>query len=564
MKRLLSSAVLIALLCSTAIAKDKNSYPVWIDNTVFYQIYPQSFKDSNGDGIGDLRGIISKLDYIKNLGVGAIWLNPCFESPFLDAGYDVSNYYKVAPRYGTNKDMKALLRKAHELNIKVILDLVAGHTSIEHKWFKESSKSAKGKYANRYIWTNDKNLKPKNFVSGSFKRNGTYLKNFFETQPALNYGYANPNPNHSWEQATDAEGPKAMRDELKSIIAYWMNMGVDGFRVDMASSLVKEDVNLTETDKLWGDIRSWFSVNYPDGVLIAEWGNPEQAIRAGFVIDFMMHFGVKGYPYLFFEDKDVVLPWNKHAFFSPEGKGDASAFVDIFIDQQKKIDSKGVIALPSSNHDFQRLRSGSRQNEADLKVAMAFLCTWQSIPFIYYGDEIGMKYIKDSLPDKEGSVLPADVVDGIYANRAGSRTPMQWDETLNAGFSRAAMEKLYLPIDPDRDRPNVSKQNKDSNSMLNFMRKLIELRNGNPALGCKGKLEMVSIEKNAYPLIYKRSLNGIQFLICLNPKDSAVTIEVNETNLKPELVQNVSIIENTKAKTLIKMQGVSFGIYRIN
>lgn len=163
----------------------------WLKDAVFYEIYPQSFYDTNGDGIGDLKGIIEKLDYIKELGCNALWINPCFDSPFKDAGYDVRDYKLIAPRYGTNADAKALFEAAHAKGIHVLLDLVPGHTSEEHAWFKESSKPEKNEYSDRYIWTDScfsaGDGMP--FIGGETDRNGTYILNFFKCQPALNYGY---------------------------------------------------------------------------------------------------------------------------------------------------------------------------------------------------------------------------------------------------------------------------------------------------------------------------------------------------------------------------------------
>lgn len=178
--------------------------PNWLNDAVFYEIYPQSFKDTNADGIGDFKGILEKLDYIKELGCNAVWMNPCFASPFLDAGYDVSDYYTAAPRYGTNEDLKQIFVKAHELGMHVILDLVPGHTSVEHPWFRESMKAAKNEFTDRYIWTNDVWEAPEGMGSlrGISEREGACAVNFFSHQPALNYGYYRPQK--PWQQAVDA------------------------------------------------------------------------------------------------------------------------------------------------------------------------------------------------------------------------------------------------------------------------------------------------------------------------------------------------------------------------
>ncbi|WP_345949733.1 alpha-amylase family glycosyl hydrolase [Mucilaginibacter sp. PAMB04274] len=561
--KLITTVLLISAGLQTAYTQVRQT-PKWLDTAVFYQVYPPSFKDSNGDGIGDLKGMLQKLPYIQSLGVNVVWLNPCFESGFRDGGYDVTNFYQVAPRYGTNDDLKELCRQAHRLGIKVCFDLVAGHTSVDHPWFKSSATDTTGIYRDRYVWTNSKQIKPEKFVNGGYNRNGTYLKNYFAFQPALNYGYAHPNPAHSWEQPPTAAGPVATREELKKIMAYWMEQGADGFRVDMASSLIKNDPDFAETNKLWNGIRNWFSGRYPEGMLIAEWSNPQQAIKAGFMMDFLMHFNTKGYPSLFFDDTAVVLK-GKDPFFSKAGKGNVTEFVDSYLHHQQSVGQNGFIAVPTSNHDFQRLRSGHRQDVKQLKVAMAFLLTWQSVPFIYYGDEIGMRFMSSSLPDKEGSVLPDDLNPGYRANRAGSRTPMQWSAAANAGFSAAPAQELYLPVDAAPDRPTVEAQDKDNQSLLNFVRQLIVKRKAEQALSNKGELKILYAKKNEYPLIFSRFDKNNRFLICINPADKPVNVTLPATaqTAVPVMVQDCEVTVTNK-QMRVAMQGVSFGIYKLN
>lgn len=215
--------------------------PQWLSNAIFYEIYPQSFADSNGDGIGDIPGITAKLGYITDLGCNAIWLNPCFDSPFKDAGYDVRDYKKVAPRYGTNDDLAALFAAAHERGMHVILDLVPGHTSEEHEWFRHSAEVDRNEYSDRYIWTDSwiSGGDGLPFIGGETPRNGTYILNFFKCQPALNYGFAHPQ--RAWQKP--AFGPEAIAtcDAMVDVMRFWLSLGADGFRVDMADSLVKQD-----------------------------------------------------------------------------------------------------------------------------------------------------------------------------------------------------------------------------------------------------------------------------------------------------------------------------------
>ncbi len=502
--------------------------PDWITNAVFYEIYPQSFYDANGDGIGDIAGIIEKLDYIKWLGCNALWLNPCFESPFYDAGYDVSDFYKVAPRYGTNATLKRLFKQAHKMGIKVCLDLVAGHTSIEHKWFQKSAQAEQNEYSNRYIWTDnvwDADTGGLAAINGYGNRDGRYITNFFWNQPALNYGFAKPDKNKKWQLPTNHPDAVATREELKKIIRFWLDMGADGFRVDMAGSLVKNDQNWRETKKLWQDIRKTLDKDHPEAVLISEWGSPADAVEAGFHIDFMLHFHDPAYTELFRKEKqrDCFGRGTEYgsSIFDLQGKGDVSVFVNSFSKHHKSLKGKGFISIPSGNHDISRLAVSRSDDE--LKVAMAFLLTQPGVPFIYYGDEIGMRHNSD-LPSKEGGY-----------GRTGARTPMQWSKKKNMGFSTASPSKLYLPVDGSKDAPDVQSQLKAQGSLLNTVKELIEIRKSSPAFAADGGFEFLYAEKNKYPLVYMRKKGREKFIVALNPTNQPQKAVFNLQGKKIEI-----------------------------
>lgn len=238
--------------------------PSWLKDAVFYEIYPQSFYDTNGDGIGDINGILKKLDYVKSLGCNAIWINPCFDSPFKDAGYDVRDYKKVAPRYGTNDDLIRLFQEAHARGMHILLDLVPGHTSEEHEWFRQSQKEGKNEYSNRFIWTNNCFQRANGFpfIGGETERSGTYILNFFKCQPALNYGFYEVKEN--WQLPMSHPDCIATREALKDVMRFWLDKGCDGFRVDMASSLVKnDDEKKSGTCSLWQNVRKMLDREYP-------------------------------------------------------------------------------------------------------------------------------------------------------------------------------------------------------------------------------------------------------------------------------------------------------------
>ncbi|MCM1261386.1 MAG: alpha-amylase family glycosyl hydrolase [Butyrivibrio sp.] len=476
--------------------------PTWLDNAIFYEIYPQSFCDSNGDGIGDFKGIIDKLDYIKDLGCNAIWMNPCFESPFGDAGYDVSDYYSVAPRYGTNEDLKQLFNEVHKRDMHILLDLVPGHTSIEHKWFKESMKAEKNKYTDRYVWTDSIWEEPQGMgcIRGISDRDGSCAVNFFSHQPALNYGFYKCDPDKKWQQPMDSEGAKSTLEELKNIMRFWLGMGCDGFRVDMAGSLVKYDEDGKGTIKLWQNVREFLDREFPQAAMVSEWGEPDKSLQGGFHMDFLLHFGPSHYNDLF----RCAEP-----YFSDKGKGNILEFVKKYEENYEKSEKKGLICIPSGNHDMDRL---SRSIHGDnLKIAFAFLLSMPGAPFIYYGDEIGMKYV-------EG----LNSVEGGY-NRTGSRSPMQWDDSVNAGFSSAPVEKLYIKQDESPDRPTVKAQIADEDSLYNEIKKLISVRQSYAALQSRGEIEFVYAEENAYPFVYLRSLGNEKILVIINPAGREVS-----------------------------------------
>lgn len=465
----------------------------WLDTAVFYEIYPQSFRDSNADGMGDINGIIEKLDYVKDLGCDAIWLNPLFESPFGDAGYDVSDYYTVAPRYGTNDDLARLFREVHSRGMKILLDLVPGHTSVKHKWFMESMKAEKNEYTDRYVWTGSIWEKPgMSCILGFSPRNGVCAVNFFSHQPALNYGFYKPE--RPWQQPMDAEGPRATLEAMKDIMRFWLGMGCDGFRVDMAGSLVKNDEDGKGNISLWQNVRSFLDSEYPEAVLVSEWGEPDKSLLGGFHMDFLLHFGPSHYPELFRTDKP---------YFSAKAVGDISEFVNKYKESYAKTDGKGLICIPSGNHDMSRM--ALTLDETEMKLAFAFLLSMPGAPFIYYGDEIGMRYVKGLTS-----------VEGGYG-RTGSRSPMQWDSGANAGFGNSAPDKLYIPLDPDPNRPTVEKSMSDENSLYHEVKKLISLRKAHPALESRGKIDFIYAEKNAYPLAYTREADGEKILAVINP-----------------------------------------------
>lgn len=509
----------------------------WLDNAIFYEIYPQSFKDTNSDGIGDFNGIIEKLDYIRELGCNSIWMNPCFDSPFGDAGYDVSDYYKAAPRYGTNDDLKRLFDEVHKRDMHILLDLVPGHTSVRHKWFLESMKAEQNEFTDRYVWTDSIWESPEGMgcIRGISDRNGSCATNFFSNQPALNYGFYKPD--RPWQQAMDAPGPKATISELKNIMRFWLGLGCDGFRVDMAGSLVKHDEDGKGTIKLWQDIRAFLDKEFPEAAMVSEWGEPDKSLQGGFHMDFLLHFGPSHYNDLFRCEEP---------YFSGRGKGDISEFVKKYKENYEKTSRKGLICIPSGNHDMARLARYLQGEE--LKIAFAFLLSMPGAPFLYYGDEIGMRYVENLTS-----------VEGGY-DRTGSRSPMQWDNTPNAGFSCAAEEKLYIPLDSSPDRPTVQEQMADPSSLYHEIKTLIKLRQAHPALQSKGEIDFIYTESHSYPLAYLRSAGEEKILVLLNPSNAPAAFDCT-LSLSEKLHSLGGDILARNGK--ITVPATSFGFYKV-
>ncbi len=523
----------------------KMANPKWLEKAVFYNIYPQSFYDSNNDGIGDLNGITQKLEYVQEMGFNAIWLNPFYESPFNDAGYDITDFYKVAERYGTNEDFKILCEEAHKRGIKVCIDLVAGHTSLECEWFKESAKTEKNEFTNRYVWTDGWGNNYKGECIGGYSdRNGMYMKNFFYCQPALNYGFANVDE-PAWQLPPDHPDCIATKNALIDVMRYWLSMGADGFRVDMAASVIKNDYDGSGIKAFWNEIRDIFNKEYPECVLISEWSDPTTAINAGFHIDFMIHVNYKSYTMLLRAEKgrNVNLGYVGNSFFNKNGNGNIEDFLYDYLRELDNTKGKGYISIPTGNHDLPRV--SFKRTKKELEVVYAFILTLPGVPFVYYGDEIGMKYNSD-LPSKEGGF-----------NRTGSRTPMQWNGGKNAGFSNCDKEKLYLPV--CENDVTVEDQIKDENSLLNLTKKLIGIRKSSQALCADGEIEFINRKYNGYPLVYTRTYGDEKYIICINPTDKKQEFDYEFENYEIVMKNDDIIVERDK----IILKPISFAIIKL-
>ena len=367
----------------------------------------------------------------------------------------------------------------------------------------------------------------------------------------MNYGYAKAD--QPWKLPVDHADVLALRDEMDKVMRFWLDMGASGFRVDMASSLIKEDTTGQYLRRHWQRIRGWMERDYPGTILLSEWSNPVQAIAAGYHIDFLIHFGVPAYTPLFRAERGRDIYDNDgHSFFDRAGQGDILKFLNPYLEQYTRTRRQGMISIPSGNHDIPRINQC--RDLQDLKVIYAFLLTMPGVPAVYYGDEIGMRNVA-GLPSKEGGYV-----------RTQARTPMQWDETANAGFSSASAGDLYLPIDPDPQRPTVAAQIDDPDSLLSFVRDLIAVRRSSPALMASGEFEPLYARRNRYPFVYQRGKGRETFVIAVNPsgEPASASFSLDRDGRQMELVRGQDGAAKVRGdKCRLVMPPVSFAIYKL-
>jgi alpha-glucosidase len=487
----------------------------WWRHGIFYQVYPRSFRDSDGDGIGDIRGIIARLPYLTSLGVNAVWLSPIFPSPMADFGYDISDYTGIDPLFGTMADFDALVNAAHGSGLKIILDLVPNHTSDQHPWFIEARASRDNPKRHWYIWRDPApdGGPPNNWLSefgGSAwqydEATGQYYYHaFLAAQPDLNW--RNP----------------AVREAIYDVMRFWLGKGVDGFRVDVIWHLIK-DIDFRDNPPnphyLNGrppheKILTQYSTDQPEvHEVIAEMRRVTDEFEARVLIG------------------EIYLPLNRLiAYYGNNLAGAQMPFNFALLSTLwsarsiERIIADYEAALPPGawpnwvlgNHD--RPRVASRVGPDQARVAAMLLLTLRGTPTLYYGDEIGMHQV---------TIAPHQVRDpfeknvpGIGVGRDGCRTPMQWDATANAGFSAATP---WLPLADDHAQANVATLEADPGSILALYRALIGLRKKSPQL-VKGAYQPIAAEGNV--LLYRREGDGGTLVVALNLGAAPVSIASN-------------------------------------
>ncbi|MCI8754144.1 MAG: alpha-amylase [Bifidobacterium pseudolongum] len=489
----------------------------WLSHAAFYQVFPASFADSDNDGIGDIQGITEHLDYIQELGCNALWINPCFASPFRDAGYDISDYTRVAERYGTNEDLENLFAAAHARGMHVLLDLVPGHTSNEHPWFIASGQDKPNLYTDRYIWTDTwiSGGDGLPFIGGEMPRNGAYIVNFFAFQPALNYGFAHPS--RPWQNAALSDPAINTCDAMLDVMRFWLSRGADGFRVDMADSLVKgDDAGKPATIATWRYMFGQIRGEFPQAAFVAEWGRPEESLQAGFDMDFYLDWRWDGVPNgynLLLRNTDTPLVHDgDKSYFNADSGASIRPFLAEYEPRLREAErAHGYFNLITCNHDTARV--APRLSPREIKLAYATMLLMPGVPFIYYGDEIGMRY--RDLPTHEGAYT-----------RTGSRTPMQWDASANAGFSGASANALYLPVDGAKDAPTVADQMDDGDSLWHTVHAALQTRHATPAFHPDAAFETLFAADDKRSFVFKRSAEGVSAIVAVNPGRETEIIEL--------------------------------------
>ncbi len=538
----------------------------WWKEAVVYQVYPRSFKDSNNDGIGDLRGIIEKIDHLDQLGVDAVWLNPVYKSPNDDNGYDISDYQAIMDEFGTMEDLEELMELLHERDIKLIMDLVLNHSSDEHQWFKESRKSKDNPYRDYYIWKDGKNGGPpnnwKSFFGGSTwkydeQTDQYYLHLFSPKQPDLNW-----------------ENPK-VRQEIYDMINWWLKKGVDGFRLDVIN-LISKDQRFPDGAKDGQEGYKYFAngprvhefiqemaentYNNYDAMTVGETPFVDKDEALKFVKEERQEFS-------------MVIPFNHLEFDRKEGwdkitDWDLTELKDLMSEWQYKLqENNGWTSLYFCNHDQPRIVSrygdDGKYRKESAKMLGTMLHTLRGTPFIYQGEEIGMTNISfDSLDDfddietrgyikdlqKQGEMSEKDILEiANYRTRDNARTPMHWNDSKYAGFSEA---EPWLKMNSNYPEVNVENDLAAADSVFKYYQKMISLRKKYPVFAY-GKYDIL-LEEDQNIYAYQRQGEENNLLVLLNFSENEAVYDLSS---KLEIAEAELILNNYQKEADFELKG---------
>lgn len=514
----------------------------WWKKAVVYQIYPRSFQDSNGDGIGDIQGIISRLDYLEELGIDVIWLGPIYKSPMDDNGYDISDYTDISPDFGTMTDFDELLAEAGKRKIKIVMDLVVNHTSDEHNWFKEALKSKDNPYRDYYIWRDPVNGSEPNDLASTFGGSAwEYEPNSGQYYLHL---YSKRQPDLNWENPT-------VRSEIWKMMNFWLAKGIGGFRMDVIDHIGKDpDKKIVQNGpKLHEYIQEMNRNTFGkyDVLTVGEtWGaTPEEGIKysspARNELSMIFQF-----EHILLDQQPDGAKWDLKAL-------DLLELKKVLAKWQIEMKDEGWNSLFWNNHDTPRIVSRWGNDETfrveSAKMFAILLHLMKGTPYIYQGEEIGMtnRAISsfDELEDIESTNIATElrnkgwqdekIFRAINAKgRDNARTPMQWNADAHAGFSTVAP---WMPVNPNTDRINVQEEINKDDSIFNCYKKLIELRKNNPIVVAGGF--KLLLEEDPFIFAYERNLADETWIIVANFSSADQEVSVlNDTNVYTPILSN--------------------------
>ena len=491
----------------------------WWKNAVVYQIYPKSFQDSNGDGIGDIRGIISRLDYLEELGIDAVWISPMYCSPQDDNGYDISDYQDIDPMFGSLDDMEELIAKAKEKNIRIIMDLVLNHTSDEHRWFLEAKKGKDNPYHDYYVW--------KDGVEGTYPNDmkAAFGGPAWEWVPELNQYYFHQfsvkQPDLNWEN------PKVRR-EIYDMILWWMEKGVGGFRLDVIDQIAKEpDNGITNNGpRLHEFLQEMSRETFQKGDLITvgeAWGATPKIAKLYSNPDGTEFSMVFQFEHMVMDQQEGKEKWDLAPLPFVKLKKCLAKW-------QEELYGRGWNSLFWDNHDLPRIVSrwgdDGKYRKESAKMLALVLHGMQGTPYVYQGEELGMTNVRfsdiSSYEDIEtlnmyrerldAGYKEDEIMKSIYAkSRDNARTPMQWSGEKNAGFTTG---KPWIRVNPNYTDINAESEKKDPDSVYHFYRKLIRMRKEYPVF-VDGKFELL-LPEDEQVFAYLRTDSDTQMLVCAN------------------------------------------------
>ena len=533
----------------------------WWKESVVYQIYPRSFMDSDNDGIGDIKGITSKLDYLKNLGIDVIWLSPVFKSPNDDNGYDISDYEDIMDEFGTMSDFDELLSEAHNRGIKIIMDLVVNHSSDEHKWFVEARKSKDNPYRDYYIWRDGKDGSTPNNWDSIFS--GSAWEYDEETNQYFLHLFSKKQPDLNWENEN-------LRQAVYSMMKFWLDKGIDGFRMDVCNLFSKAEglpdigeegpegiyMNGPKIHDYLHEMNKEVLSKY-DIMTVGETPGVSPKHARDYVgedrdeLNMVFHFELMDLPNA--SDKFYKKPYK------------LTDIKNIFMKWYDGLENIGWNSLFMNNHDQPRMVSrfgnDSKYRIESAKMLATLIHTFKGTPYIYQGEEIGMtnicfddikkyrdietiNYYNEKIKNEDEKSLIERIK---ITSRDNARTPMQWDNNLNGGFSKATP---WIDVNPNYKQINVKESLEDSNSIFNYYKELIKLRHNNDTI-VYGDVKLIYPENESI-FAYTRNLDDEQLMVVLNFYENEIDFKIPDnididkleiilSNYKDKVIKNETI-----------------------